>query len=78
MWFTLTFLVCWGVRLDTKEFVWGVKCILSNETVARKFYVFAPIVLCLHILSIPLALVVDKLALNSNNCKINPGKYKAK
>lgn len=78
MWFTLTFLVCWGVRVDTKEFVWGVKCILSSETVARKFHVYCPIILCIHLLSILLALVVDKLALNTNACKVVPGKYKAK
>ena len=78
MWLTMTFLVCWGVRSNHNEFVWGIECILSHENVARKFYMLLPTISLLNLLLVPIAFVLQKASLYRNNPRINPNIYMTK
>ena len=78
MWFTMTFLVCWGVRSNNNEFVWGIECILSDENVARKFHMLLPTISLLHLLLVPITFVLQKTSLYRNNPRINPKMYMTK
>ena len=74
----MTFLVCWGIRTNTNKFVWGVQCISSDDEVGRKFYLYAPMVFSVNVLSLPLAFVLEKITLYQSNSKILPRKYLSK
>ena len=78
MWFTMTFLVCWGVRSNTNEFVWGIGCILSDENVARKFHIFLPTILLLNLFLVPITFILQKVDLYRNNPRIDPKIYMTK
>ena len=78
MWCIMTFLVCWGVRSNDNEFVWGIECILSHENVARKFYMLLPTILLLNLLLVPIAFVLQKTTLYGNNPRMNPKIYMTK
>ena len=71
----MTFLVCWGIRSEIEEFVWGVECIVSDDDVGRKFYLYTPMILSLHVLSLPMAFIIEKIILYQPNSKIIPKKY---
>ena len=78
MWFTMTFLVCWGVRSNNNEFVWGIECLMSNENVAWKFQIGFPTILLLNLLSVPVAFILQKTSLYRNYPRINPKVYMTK
>ena len=71
----MTFLVCWGIRSEIAEFVWGVECIVSDDEVGRKFYLYTPMILSLHVLSVPVAFIMEKIIFYHSNSKIIPKKY---
>ena len=78
MWFTMIFLVCWGIRSNSNEFVWGIECILSDENVARKFHMLLPTISLLNVLLVPITFILQKASLYRNNPRINPRIYMTK